>query len=148
MNLFALFLGFDGGDCCSCTCIHGTKWQCGANAFNCVDPDASCSTEAEDNTPTNNDGTSSNNAGDGEVDGDREESGLERYPECVSGSADFIGDSYCDPQNNSQACGEARVIKSLTVVATASAHDMIKVLVLARCRLSHVLRGGMRKGLS
>lgn len=33
--------GYDGGDCCSCTCVDGSFYTCGS--FVCVDPDAACS---------------------------------------------------------------------------------------------------------
>ena len=30
--------GYDGGDCCSCTCVDGISYICGSNGFNCSDP--------------------------------------------------------------------------------------------------------------
>ncbi|CAM9647459.1 unnamed protein product [Laminaria digitata] len=33
--------GFDGGDCCECTCWD-SEFSCGAKGYNCVDPDAPC----------------------------------------------------------------------------------------------------------
>ncbi|CAM9398624.1 unnamed protein product [Ascophyllum nodosum] len=30
--------GFDGGDCCLCTCSHGSYYDCGSNGFTCLDP--------------------------------------------------------------------------------------------------------------
>ena len=30
--------GYDGGDCCICTCAHGKFFYCGSNGFGCVDP--------------------------------------------------------------------------------------------------------------
>lgn len=39
-SVFCLSQGFDGGDCCFCTCISSDN-NCGGN-FNCIDPDASC----------------------------------------------------------------------------------------------------------
>ena len=32
--------GFDGGDCCQCTCNHGSYYDCGSNGFKCLDPNA------------------------------------------------------------------------------------------------------------
>eukprot|EP00752_Nemacystus_decipiens_P001711 g1657.t1 len=32
--------GWDGGDCCDCTCDPNARWLCGQNApFNCLDPE-------------------------------------------------------------------------------------------------------------
>ena len=33
-----LACGYDGGDCCECTCVDGLKHYCGFNGFNCLDP--------------------------------------------------------------------------------------------------------------
>ncbi|CAM9428395.1 unnamed protein product [Laminaria digitata] len=35
--------GYDGGDCCACTCVSSdeTDNKCGGN-YNCIDPDATC----------------------------------------------------------------------------------------------------------
>ena len=30
--------GFDGGDCCSCTCVDGPYYSCGISGFQCEDP--------------------------------------------------------------------------------------------------------------
>ena len=35
--------GYDGGDCCECTCVSTGPLSCGLNGFDCVDPSASCS---------------------------------------------------------------------------------------------------------
>ena len=32
--------GYDGGDCCLCTCKDGSDYECGTNWYNCSDPDA------------------------------------------------------------------------------------------------------------
>ncbi|CAM9492785.1 unnamed protein product, partial [Laminaria digitata] len=29
--------GYDGGDCCACTCVDGPLYSCGSNGFNCDD---------------------------------------------------------------------------------------------------------------
>ena len=40
------FSGYDGGDCCGCTCVSTPDATCGENGgFDCVDPDSSCGTE-------------------------------------------------------------------------------------------------------
>ena len=33
-----LACNFDGGDCCSCTCVETPRYSCGSNGFNCLDP--------------------------------------------------------------------------------------------------------------
>lgn len=40
--------GYDGGDCCSCTCEDAPAdfYQCGQSGFACVDPDALCNLES------------------------------------------------------------------------------------------------------
>jgi len=38
--------GFDGGDCCSCTCSDGPTYTCSDSDFNCVYPDCSDPTAA------------------------------------------------------------------------------------------------------
>ncbi|CAM9780374.1 unnamed protein product [Ascophyllum nodosum] len=30
---------YDGGDCCTCTCVDGDVEDCGSNGFSCLDPD-------------------------------------------------------------------------------------------------------------
>ncbi len=34
--------GYDGGDCCSCTCAAGDYHECGEAGFDCIDPEAPC----------------------------------------------------------------------------------------------------------
>eukprot|EP00903_Cladosiphon_okamuranus_P011008 g10397.t1 len=34
--------GFDGGDCCSCTCQASTEWGCDPQSFRCNDTSAEC----------------------------------------------------------------------------------------------------------
>ncbi|CAN0376865.1 unnamed protein product [Pylaiella littoralis] len=76
--------GYDGGDCCECTCIgdenaddypDGRYSQC--NNFACIDPDAPCVTD--------DDVTS------------------DMYENCIG--VNSIGDGYCDPGNNKAECG-------------------------------------------
>ncbi len=33
--------GYDGGDCCACTCQSG-DFTCGGEGFACIDPDSGC----------------------------------------------------------------------------------------------------------
>ncbi|CAM9918145.1 unnamed protein product [Sphacelaria rigidula] len=34
--------GYDGGDCCECTCEGDSVYSCRAGTFNCIDPEAWC----------------------------------------------------------------------------------------------------------
>lgn len=34
--------GFDGGDCCECTCTESGAHACGSHGYDCQDPDAAC----------------------------------------------------------------------------------------------------------
>ena len=35
--------GYDGGDCCECTCVSTSEIACGdSDGFDCIDPDSSC----------------------------------------------------------------------------------------------------------
>ena len=69
--------GYDGGDCCSCTCVDTTAFICDDNYFRCIDPRASCV---------------------GEDDYDYE---------AANGPCDteYINDGDCDPTNNNEDCG-------------------------------------------
>lgn len=33
--------GYDGGDCCACTCVDGLEVACGSIAYECIDPSVS-----------------------------------------------------------------------------------------------------------
>ena len=37
-----LLLGYDGGDCCECTCVSTVEAACGDNDYNCIDPSYPC----------------------------------------------------------------------------------------------------------
>ncbi|CAN0299983.1 unnamed protein product [Ascophyllum nodosum] len=39
--------GYDGGDCCECTCVDGFFHECGSNGYDCID--SSCSSDDDDN---------------------------------------------------------------------------------------------------
>lgn len=70
--------GYDGGDCCACTCEDGPYHSCQGQTFYCADPSAPC------------------------VD-----SLVAEYPDCP-GNAAYIGDGYCDMvafDNNVESCG-------------------------------------------
>ena len=38
--------GYDGGDCCACTCVDGTDYSCGDSGYDCQDPTAGCTLNA------------------------------------------------------------------------------------------------------
>lgn len=42
--------GYDGGDCCACTCVDGPEFYCGSNGLNCLDP--ACPDEASPHVDT------------------------------------------------------------------------------------------------
>ncbi|CAM9842057.1 unnamed protein product [Ectocarpus fasciculatus] len=68
--------GYDGGDCCECTCISEGEYECGASGYACIDPAAEC---------VNDDDVS-----------------FQIASSCV---ATTIGDAYCDELNNVEECG-------------------------------------------
>eukprot|EP00903_Cladosiphon_okamuranus_P016938 g15613.t1 len=73
--------GYDGGDCCECTCVDAT-YECGSGltGFSCEDPEAVCEDEGDyggDTTYFEDDG-------------------------CV---LEMAGDGYCDQHNNFAECG-------------------------------------------
>ncbi|CAN0273217.1 unnamed protein product, partial [Scytosiphon promiscuus] len=77
--------GWDGGDCCPCTCREYSSYYntCGYYGYDCMDPEApgTCSTESP--TPSPAAGTD--------------------YPEC-EGYISWIGDGFCDYSNNNEEC--------------------------------------------
>ena len=76
--------GYDGGDCCRCTCREfGYYSACGVYGYDCVDPDAplDCGTDSPTPSPT-----------------------IAGYPGC-EGFGYFIGDGVCDSSNNNLECG-------------------------------------------
>ncbi|CAN0196406.1 unnamed protein product, partial [Hapterophycus canaliculatus] len=77
--------GWDGGDCCPCTCREYSSWSttCGYYGYDCMDPEApnTCSTES----PTPSPAASTD------------------YPEC-EGAIYSIGNGYCEYYNNNEEC--------------------------------------------
>ncbi|CBN79795.1 conserved unknown protein [Ectocarpus siliculosus] len=70
--------GYDGGDCCECTCVVSTLWstESSCTEFACIDPRAPC-------------------ADDDDITADAVES-------CI---IDYLGDGICDTSNNIETCG-------------------------------------------
>ena len=68
--------GYDGGDCCECTCISGLYYECGEDGFFCRDPNSDCVDPR-----------------------------VEMYPNCINGTIPDIQDGYCDDDNNNEECG-------------------------------------------
>ncbi|CAM9921269.1 unnamed protein product, partial [Ectocarpus sp. 6 AP-2014] len=74
--------GYDGGDCCECTCVNpwgdDDEWFCSEDGygFACIDPDAPC---VDDDDIT-----------------------IEIAQNCVT--SDLV-DGYCDEDNNNETCG-------------------------------------------
>ncbi|CAN0447017.1 unnamed protein product, partial [Laminaria digitata] len=67
--------GYDGGDCCECTCVDGPLYPCGFKGFNCEDP--ACLDPAI----------------------------AAQYPECAEDKLLSVGDGLCTSENNNEACG-------------------------------------------
>ena len=75
--------GYDGGDCCECTCVDGTGYSCGYSGFNCLDRNAT--------------------ACPGELMG--------QYADC-EGDLAFFGDGSCDHENNNEVGAVGRKTSS------------------------------------
>ena len=71
--------GYDGGDCCECTCVDTADHTCGDHGFSCLDPDALCFDDDDDVT------------------------GLPTIDDCIP---DYASDGDCDLGNNIEECGE------------------------------------------
>lgn len=78
--------GYDGGDCCECTCESGTLFACGDGGYACINPRAPC-VDDDDYTP---------------VDSDDESLGYTTTFFCETG---YISDGDCDAINNKADCG-------------------------------------------
>lgn len=83
---FAVSEGFDGGDCCSCTCKTGEEHTCGLKGYNCQDPFADCFESATSATDDSNDIPVDNGI-------------------CQFGGFS-AGDGYCSSLFNTPECGE------------------------------------------
>lgn len=77
---------YDGGDCCECTCLSFTSYDCDAAYFDCVDPDADCG------------------PGDSPSSASTAHPTVSLYPDCIGYPWD-IGDGMCDYSNNNAGCG-------------------------------------------
>lgn len=83
--------GYDGGDCCECTCISTDDHVCGESSdFACVDPSASCVSDDVDLTSTEEDGDASLTSD---------------YTGTLSCFNGYFSDGYCDLGNNNEDCG-------------------------------------------
>ena len=86
--------GYDGGDCCECTCVSTDEYTCGDDnhgGFACVDPGASC-------------------VQDDDYEAHNESQGSFSYSPCIE---DNISDGDCDNTNNVEECGKVFPIKVL-----------------------------------
>lgn len=87
--------GYDGGDCCQCTCVDTEEYTCGDHGhggYACLDPSASC-VDDDDITVL-------------------PEIEYVTYTGRTSSVCfdNVIGDGDCDPANNNEACGEIWLI--------------------------------------
>ena len=86
--LHPLGSGYDGGDCCECTCVSTSEHTCGDEefgGFECLDPKAQCSDDADHVVPDHHDDSSP----------------------CLD---HFIGDGDCDSANNNEECGKSKFL--------------------------------------
>lgn len=83
-----LLTGYDGGDCCSCTCVSTETRTCGEyGEYACLDPSASCVDDDDVTMPVNYE------------DDPESTTSLECYD-------DLLADGDCDLRNNVDRCGE------------------------------------------
>ncbi|CAM9941869.1 unnamed protein product [Scytosiphon promiscuus] len=115
--------GYDGGDCCVCTCTDGPVHQCGGTGYTCIDPDAHCVNDGDGDTSIglSNNSTRSSVYDDstwswaykyyddtslaGLYDNDDEDENEDSSSGTASCITDFYNDSDCDVTNNNEACG-------------------------------------------
>ena len=86
--------GYDGGDCCQCTCVSTTSFTCCDEfhgGFECLDPSAPCVADDDDTTSLESDGTSY--------------TGETTSSSCIVG---LFSDGDCDVFNNNEECGASR----------------------------------------
>ncbi len=74
---YTTLAGYDGGDCCSCTCAPDAYWVCGGYGYACIDPEAAC----VDDDDVTDDAIASN---------------------CFVA---YVGDGLCNAFNNIEVCG-------------------------------------------
>lgn len=67
--------GFDGGDCCERNCVANLKKDYSCENFTCMDPTSGCADQS-----------------------------IGGNTSCTGDSSD-VGNGYCDPENNNEACG-------------------------------------------
>lgn len=118
--------GYDGGDCCECTCVSAA-YTCGDSThggYACIDPSAACvddddatflpPTEDFSDTLTTSTRTSS---------------------PCVT---EFVGDGDCDRINNCEECGELRFWRYIYIFfpAVAVSNALAVSVVLLRVLLA------------
>lgn len=101
ISALRLLSGYDGGDCCECTCVSTVDFTCGSEdhgGFACVDPSAPCVND-DDFIP-------------GEDDfffDDDDFSTSYFFEPCID---DFIGDGDCDSSNNNEKCGGSNFFRT------------------------------------
>ena len=124
LPISTLVSGYDGGDCCECTCVNTTENSCGVGtSFACVDPSASSSCVVDhggsydDDTiillPASDDLTrqtpapTATTTPTGENLGATPEANSTASLSCVS---DSLSDGSCDADNNNEECGASRLV--------------------------------------
>lgn len=87
--------GYDGGDCCPCTCSSTLIYSCGEGGFDCIDPGAFNATGC--------DLTDADSVGNSDVDPSSSSAeGNSTYSSC---HISYYNDGFCDPINNNALCG-------------------------------------------
>lgn len=105
------FSGYDGGDCCECTCVSTDDYTCGDNGgFSCLDPSAPC---------VNDDDVTSLPSS-------------ERF--CIN---EFIGDGDCDEGNNYSECGKLPLQANKLFWLSRKPSSFISILNGGSYRLVH-----------
>ena len=88
--------GYDGGDCCQCTCVSNRDILCGeAFGFACLDPSAPC-VDDDDVTALPEDDTPSTYTYSYTTSG---------FTSTFSCATSFLSDGDCDSINNKKDCG-------------------------------------------
>ena len=88
--------GYDGGDCCECTCVSTDDFTCGDSSdggYTCVDPGALCFVDGDATTNPEPEPTSPETA----------------YATSPSFMGDNVADGICDAGSNNEECGGSRL---------------------------------------
>ncbi|CAM9510166.1 unnamed protein product, partial [Ectocarpus sp. 13 AM-2016] len=121
--------GYDGGDCCSCTCLDDF-YECGSNGFACIDPSAEC-VDDDDVTVDMVENCDVRNIGDGQcdLDNNREECHYDGG-DCCSCTCQVPED---DSGDDGSLCSESVVFACIDPDAPCVNDDDITVDMVDTC---------------